>query len=389
MKIYKYLFFLIMLSLFISATEEPSYSEESKTWSASDKAKEFVKQSIVIDFFASPYGVGWNKSEHLHNYIDRARNTGITGVSATLAATYYTWEDFSNEYHQWRTTMLEKDHFLFVNQVDDIRRAHKEGKYAVIWNSQTTSILNGDLGKIALLKGMGVGSMQLVYNGTYRAGDGVISASKGNDRGLTTWGRQVIDEMVKQGIVVDLSHTGRNTCDEIIDYMTSKHHGVPVIYSHSLPAGLYKNTPQASTKGCYRNISDEQALEAAKTGGVVSPTFTEWMMDGVWPEDITPRQCAEMIDYYVQLLGEDHVGIATDDMFTLEIIMGFIDANADAYDDDGYMIDAFKKGASGCGELAKILPAVTDELWKLGYSDETIQKVYGLNMMRVYEHVWK
>ena len=231
--------------------------------------------------------------------------------------------------------------------------------------------------------------MQLVYNGTYRTGDGVISAYKGNDRGLTTWGKQVLDEMVKQGMVVDLSHTGRKTCDDVIEYMTNNHPGVPVIYSHSLPAGLYKNAPEATKTGCYRNITDEQALAAAKTGGVVSPTFTEWMMDGVWPEDITPRQCAEMIDYYVKLLGEDHVGIATDDMFTLEILMGFIDANADAYDDDGYMMDAFKKGASGCGELAKILPAVTDELWDMGYSDTAIKKIYGLNMMRVYDEVWK
>ena len=112
-------------------------------------------------------------------------------------------------------------------------------------------------------------------------------------------------------------------------------------------------------------------------------------MDGVWPDDITPLQCAQMIDYYVKLLGPDHVGIATDDMFTLEIIMDFVTANAASYKDDGYMVDAFNKGAAGCGELAKILPAVTDELWKMGYSDEDIRKVYGGNVMRVYRQVWR
>ena len=44
---------------------------------------------------------------------------------------------------------------------------------------------------------------------------------------------------------------------------------------------------------------DQQAQKAAATGGLVSPTFTEWMMDGIWPNDITPLQCAQMIDYYV------------------------------------------------------------------------------------------
>ena len=50
---------------------------------------------------------------------------------------------------------------------------------------------------------------------------------------------------------------------------------------------------------------------------------------------------------------------------------------------------AFKRGASGCGELAKILAAVTDELWKRGYSDDDLQKIYGRNKMRVYREVWE
>ena len=195
--------------------------------------------------------------------------------------------------------------------------------------------------------------------------------------------------MVKQGIVVDLSHAGLLTTDDVIDYMSKKHPGVPVIYSHSSPAGLYQDLPKATKQGCYRNISDAQAKKAAKTGGVVSPTFTEWMLDGIWPDDITPTQCADMIDYYVKLLGVDHVGIATDDVFSEELVVKFAKANADQYDDGGYMFRAFEKGATGCGELAKILPAITDELWKRGYSNEELRKIYGGNMMRVYKKVWR
>jgi membrane dipeptidase len=64
-------------------------------------------------------------------------------------------------------------------------------------------------------------------------------------------------------------------------------------------------------------------------------------------------------------------------------------ANPDLYDDYGYMVNAFKKGASGCAELSKFLPAVTDELWKMGYSNEDIAKMYGGNMIRVFKKVWK
>ena len=96
-----------------------------------------------------------------------------------------------------------------------------------------------------------------------------------------------------------------------------------------------------------------------------------------------------MIDYYAQLLGEDHVGIASDDLMKLDLVVKFAKAAPDIYNDDNYMFDAFDKGAEGCGEMAKILPAVTDELWKMGYSDEAIKKFYGGNEIRVYSQVWK
>ncbi len=174
--------------------------------------------------------------------------------------------------------------------------------------------------------------------------------------------------------------------------MNEKHPGVPVVYTHSCPAGLYKNEPKATERGCYRNITDEQAIKAikaAKTGGLVAPTFTEWMVDGIWPDDITPKQAADMIDYLVKLIGVDHVGIASDDMFILDLVVECANANPESYDDEGYMLSAFEKGANGCGEMAKNLPAVTDELWKRGYRNEDIAKVYGGNMMRIYKQVWK
>jgi membrane dipeptidase len=67
-------------------------SLESKTWPASKKAQKFVKDTVVIGFFASPYGTGWTKDEHLHDYLKRSRNAGITGHDMTLAAGSYTWD---------------------------------------------------------------------------------------------------------------------------------------------------------------------------------------------------------------------------------------------------------------------------------------------------------
>ena len=236
---------------------------------------------------------------------------------------------------------------------------------------------------------MGVGSMILSYNDLFRAGSGSLAEFNGNTTGVTSWGLAIIDEMVKHGIIVDLSHMGPLTTNGIMDYMDEKYPGVPYVYTHSLPQGLYKDTSNATPRGCYRNITDEEALRVVKSGGYVSPTFTEWMMDGIWPEDITPKQCADMIDYYVKLVGVDHVGIASNDMFATKPTMDFVAKNTAMYADDGYMINAFNKGASGCGELAKILPAITDELWKRGYKDDDIKKIYGGNKMHVFREVWE
>ena len=364
-------------------------SIESKEWSASNEAKEFVKQSIVLDFFASPFGTGWTKPAELLDYLARARAAGVTGHSMTIAQADDNWETFLKSHQQFRNTLLQdKEHVTFVHSVRDIEHAHGNGTTAVIWNSQSSTILSGDLSRIAAIRECGIGTMQLVYNGRFRAGVGCIEAMNSPDTGLTDWGRAIIDEMVRQGIVLDLSHASYKTTEDAIAHVKQKHSDVPVVYTHSIPAGLYKNEPDATENGCYRNISDEQAQKAADTGGVVAPTFTEWMMDGVWPDDITPLQCAQMVDYYANLVGVEHVGIATDDMMRLDLVLAFTKANASLYNDGGYMIAAFDKGAAGCGELSKIIAAVTDELWKMGYSNEDLEKFYGGNFMRVWDRVW-
>ena len=104
------------------------------------------------------------------------------------------------------------------------------------------------------------------------------------------------------GILLDLSHTESKTANEAMDYMEKTYPGVPFVYTHSVPAGLYKKEPNRTVRGCYRAIPDDEAIRAAKSGGYISPTFTEWMMDGVWPDNISPKQAADMIDYYVKLV---------------------------------------------------------------------------------------
>lgn len=362
----------------------------AKTWPASDEAKQFVKDTIVIGMLASPYGTGWTKNEQLLTYFQEARDAGITGHEMTLTAASMNWDNLMQQHHTYRSAMAEEpENYIFVRTTRDIEAAHIKGKTAVIWNSQTATILEEDLSRMAVLKDMGIASMILAYNDRFRTGSGSLAAYNGMDDGLTDWGKAVIDEMVRYGIILDLSHTGKRTAMDAMDHMDKYHPGVPYIYTHSLPDGLYEDEPNKSPRGCYRNITDEEALRAAKSGGYVAPTFTEWMVDGIWPDNLTPKQAADMIDYYAKLVGVDHVAIATDDMFDVSLVVDFAKKNATMYADGGYMIDAFNKGADDSAPLSRILAAVTDDLWDRGYSSEDLAKIYGGNKMRVYQQVWE
>lgn len=377
---------LIVLALSTSALA----SLAAKNWPASDQATQFVKDTIVIGMLASPYGTGWTKNEQLLTYFQEAREAGITGHEMTLTAASMNWDNLMQQHHAYRSAMAEEpENYIFVRTTRDIEAAHIKGKTAVIWNSQTATILEEDLSRMAALKDMGIASMILAYNDRFRTGSGSLAAYNGMDDGLTDWGRGVIDEMVRYGIILDLSHTGKKTAMDAMDHMDQNHPGVPYIYTHSLPAGLYKDEPHKSPRGCYRNITDEEAVRAAKSGGYVAPTFTEWMVDGIWPDNLSPEQAADMIDYYAKLVGVDHVAIATDDMFDVSLVVDFAKKNATMYADGGYMIDAFNKGADDSAPLARILAAVTDDLWKRGYSNADLAKIYGGNKMRVYQQVWE
>ena len=379
---------LLALAISMAVVSASHASLAAKKWPASDEAKQFVKDTVVIGMLASPYGTGWTKNEQLLTYFQEARDAGVTGHEMTLTAASMNWDHLMEQHHAYKAAMAEEpENYIFVRSTRDIEAAHIKGKTAVIWNSQTATILEEDLSRMAALKEMGIASMILAYNDRFRAGSGSLAAFNGKDDGLTEWGRAVIDEMVKYGIILDLSHTGKQTAMDAMDHMDKNYPGVPYIFSHSIPAGLYKNEKNKSPRGCYRNITDEEAKRVIKSGGYVSPTFTEWMVDGIWPDNLTPEQAADMIDYYAKLVGVDHVAIATDDMFDVSLVVDFAKKNATMYADGGYMIDAFNKGADDSAPLARILAAVTDELWKRGYSNEDLAKIYGGNKMRVYQQV--
>lgn len=83
-------------------------SLESKTWPASEKARQFVKDTVVIGFLASPYGAGWTENSQLLDYFEESRNAGITAHDMTLTAASMNFDDLMFQHQKYLEAMSEQ-----------------------------------------------------------------------------------------------------------------------------------------------------------------------------------------------------------------------------------------------------------------------------------------
>jgi len=253
-----------------------------------------------------------------------------------------------------------------VRTTDDILRAKKENRTGVILGFQNAHAFEDNLGYIEAFADMGVRVVQLCYNTQNLVGTGCYE----RDGGLSGFGREVISEMNRVGIMVDLSHVGGHTSSEAIAFSKK-----PVCYSHCLPSGL-KEHP--------RNKSDEQLKEIADAGGFVGVTmFAPFLKRGI---DATVEDYVEAIDYVVNLIGEDTVGIGSD--FTQGYTVDFFDWIT--HDKGRYRrLTNFGKvvnpeGIRTIGEF----PNLTAAMERAGWSETRIRKIMGENWVRVFRDVW-
>jgi membrane dipeptidase len=304
----------------------------------------------------------WSRSV----FQDMARG-GLTAANCTCSV----WEGFQatmNNIAQWKAWFREyADLILPVYTVEDIHRAKREGKTGIILGFQNTSAFEDNLGYIRLFKELGVGVVQMTYNTQNLVGSGCYET---RDGGLSDWGREVVAEMNRVGVLCDLSHVGAKTSEDVI--RASKK---PVAYTHCLPAGLKQHK---------RNKTDEQLKFIADRGGFVGVTmFPPFLKRG---PKATVEDYVQAIDYVINIAGEDCVGIGTD--FTQD------------HDDEFFRWITHDKGTArklvdfgsvinpkGMRRIADY-PNLTAAMEKAGWRESKIRKVMGENWVRVLADVW-
>jgi microsomal dipeptidase-like Zn-dependent dipeptidase len=218
---------------------------------------------------------------------------GYSAVTPTLGF----WEgaiESLDSLARWRDMERENaDLILIAKTAADIERAEREGKLAVVLGYQNSNLFDDRIAFIEFFAELGVRVVQLTYNNQNELGG---SCYEDNDSGLARFGRDVVREMNRVGMLVDLSHVGDKTTLDAIEWSEK-----PVAITHANAASLFEHK---------RNKSDRVIKALAERGGVIGC---------VAYRNITPdAACAtvdgwcEMVARTVDIAGIDHVGIGTD-----------------------------------------------------------------------------
>jgi len=253
-----------------------------------------------------------------------------------------------------------------VETVDDIYAAKKNGQLGVIFGIQSPACIEQKRERIRLLYKWGLRSLQLTYMERNFLGDGCLEPE---NRGLTHFGMQVVRECNRLGILVDCSHVGIQTTLDAV-----RESKKPIVISHTAVRAITENP---------RCVTDEQMKAVAAKGGTIGVTpYAPFIRSDRVP---TLEDYVDHFDYIIDLIGEDHVTLATD-MFDGKTKVNW--ATPWYYPEITRGAGYGTRRVPGFTSKANIVDVV-EAFLKRGYGRERIAKILGENFLRVIRQVWK
>jgi membrane dipeptidase len=340
--------------------------------------------SVLFDFSMSGLST-YQLLPKFHQYVNVLRKGGVTAVNFTVAINESCQQACRNIAQIFRAiTDFREDRVVRINEVEDICRAKRDQLVGLIFGFQNVTPIEDCLDLLWLYDALGVKIIQPVYNARSLAGDGCFERT---DAGLSEFGMELVGKMNQLGILVDASHCGSKTTLDIIETSSD-----PVAITHSSARHFNPLTYQ-------RSKNDEHIKALAEKGGVMGVIAESTFLASRGYEGTTIDDILAHINYVVDLVGVDHVGIGSD-------IIEFID--------DEFVSDLRTRGLShpskpfdvflGAEYLSKtrfetFYPREFDTLAKsqnltmglvaAGYSDNEILKILGGNFLQLFARVWK
>ncbi|MGE0210559.1 MAG: dipeptidase [Parvibaculaceae bacterium] len=332
---------------------------ERNGWGVSPEAEALLREALVWDGHA---GFAYEPDVDLSE-LERWRASGVDYVSVNIVFDAPPWNAFAIEAlsSYRRQIRAHPDRFVLVSTVEDIRRAKREGKLAVGFDIEGMVALNGDIGMVEVFHRLGVRQMLFAYNLNNAAGGGCHD----KDVGLTEFGRAVVKEMNRVGMIVDCSHCAFTTSLEAIALSEA-----PVVFSHSNARALHDHQ---------RNILDEQAKACAAKGGVVGVTGVGLFLG---PRGADLDDLVRHIGHYVELIGPKHVSVGMDSVL-LRHASGFEPPDRTFWPPSQY--------PGGKIEFVppESFPRLTEKLLARGHAKADVAAILGGNFLRVAGQIWR
>jgi membrane dipeptidase len=339
--------------------------------------------AMVLDMLASvtPFNVPDMYARPLTpEMVENARRSGITAVNATCSGSGSTGaaafaETVSNIGYWEREFVAHPDVLMKVRSIADLNEAKRSRRVGVILGFQDATMLESDLSRVDTFHSLGVRIIQLTYNIRNLLGDGCLERA---NAGLSAFGRSVVTRMNELGVLVDLSHVGRQTTMDAVEVSAK-----PVAATHTACAAL-NDVP--------RNKPDNILKAIADKGGVVGIYLMPFLRAQGQP---SADDFVRHVTHAVDVCGEDHVGVGSDLSITpLDLTPEFRAKHA------GFVRQRVALGISAPGESADVfnyvpelntprrIEQIADALAKAGHSSARIEKIVGGNWVRLLREVW-
>jgi membrane dipeptidase len=311
----------------------------------------------------------------------KAHLHGVTAYGVTAWTPHVPLDQAIEGLMYWHLIARKYPNISIVETADDIRRAKRERKAALLLAAQDGEFIGGKLHRIEAFYRLGLRMMLPAYNRTNLICDGCLDRT---NSGLTRFGQLVVDECNRVGLLLDCTHVGRRATLEIIERSEQ-----PIVFSHSNPAAAVDSP---------RNVTDEAIEACAAKGGVIG--LVAWgplvMKKGQteWP---TVDDFIDHIDHVAQLVGSvDNIGIGTD------MSLGtYPDHEYDPWGTPDYPVFHAEYGRLITSDVRSPRRALKDfndypqivnvieRLGKRGYSSSDVAKILGENFLRAFAQVWK
>ena len=353
-----------------------------RAWAGDGFSASRYDSAIVIDALGGPGNFDPSVPEDAPlsaRALADARASGVTAVNVTVNEVGNAPDRFERAVddiaNMDREIEAHPDLFLKVTRASDLALAKSTGRMGLIFGFQDTSMLDGDLKRLAVFHDLGLRICQPTYNRRNLLGDGCLEPADG---GLSRLGFEFIEEVNRLHILLDLSHAGRMTIAEGIAASKS-----PMAITHTGYRALV-DVP--------RNTDDASLRALADKGGVVGIYFMPFLRISGQPH---AADLIRHLEHAVNVCGEDHVGLGTDGSISgIEINDAYRAYHRKSVE------DRRKAGISAPGEAIDVFNVIpeyneprrflklADDMVRQGWASTRVEKILGATFARLFGEAW-